>query len=52
MRTLDFEAVVIGSGCAGYNAADRLFDLGVKNIAVVTEGRVSRIATLTGLSYP
>ena len=39
MRTLDFEAVVIGSGCAGYNAADRLFDLGVKNIAVVTEGR-------------
>jgi len=33
--TLD--ALVIGSGCAGYNCADWLFDLGVKNIAIVTE---------------
>lgn len=32
------EAAVIGSGCAGYNAADWLFDLGVKDMAVFTEG--------------
>lgn len=48
MRTLDFEAVVIGSGCAGYNAADHLFDLGVKNIAVLTEGRLAGTSRNTG----
>lgn len=38
MKNFEFEAVVIGTGCAGYNAADWLFDLGVKNIAIITEG--------------
>ncbi len=38
MKIFDFDAIVIGSGCAGYNAADRLYDYGVTNIAVVTEG--------------
>ena len=33
-----YNTVVIGSGCAGFNAADWLYDLGVKNIALVTEG--------------
>ncbi len=33
-----YDAVVVGSGCAGFNAADSLYDLGVKNIALVTEG--------------
>lgn len=37
MRKYDFDAVVIGTGCAGYNCADWLYDLGVKNIAIVTE---------------
>ncbi len=32
------DTLVIGSGCAGFNALDTLFDLGVKNIAMVTEG--------------
>lgn len=36
MKVYKYEAVVIGSGCAGYNCADWLFDFGVKNIAVVT----------------
>ena len=31
MRSLEFDAVVIGTGCAGYNAADWLYDFGVKN---------------------
>ena len=34
--TLD--ALVIGSGCAGFNAADWLHTLGVSDIAIVTEG--------------
>ena len=37
MRNYDFDAVVIGTGCAGYNCADWLYDLGVKSIAIVTE---------------
>ena len=38
MKNLEFDAVVIGTGCAGYNAADWLYDLGVKNVAIITEG--------------
>lgn len=34
-HTLD--ALVIGSGCAGFNAADWLYDLGVTDVAMVTE---------------
>lgn len=32
------DAVVVGSGCAGLNAADWLHTLGRRNIAIVTEG--------------
>ncbi|MGN1009076.1 MAG: FAD-binding protein [Butyricicoccus sp.] len=32
------DALVIGSGCAGFNAADCLYDLGRRDIAIVTEG--------------
>lgn len=38
MKIYEYDAVVIGSGCAGFNCADWLFDFGVKNIAVITEG--------------
>ncbi|OQB15587.1 MAG: succinate dehydrogenase flavoprotein subunit [Firmicutes bacterium ADurb.Bin193] len=33
-----FNTVVVGSGAAGLNAADRLYSFGQKDIAVVTEG--------------
>lgn len=33
-----YDALVIGSGCAGLNAADTLHTLGYTNIALVTEG--------------
>ncbi len=33
-----FDAIVIGSGCAGLNCADWLKDFGVDKVAVVTEG--------------
>ncbi len=32
------KTVVIGSGCAGFNAADWLHDLGERDLALVTEG--------------
>ena len=36
VRVLD--TAVIGSGCAGFNAADWLWTLGRQNIAILTEG--------------
>ena len=32
------DALVVGTGCAGYNAADWLYDLGRTDVAIVTEG--------------
>ncbi len=46
MRT--YNTLIIGSGCAGYNAADRLYDLGVRNIAIITEGRLMGTSRNTG----
>jgi len=37
-RILSLDAVIVGSGCAGLNCADTLYELGVKNIAIITEG--------------
>lgn len=33
-----FHTIVVGSGCAGLNCADSLYDLGVTDVAIVTEG--------------
>lgn len=35
---VEFDTIVIGSGCAGLNAIDWLYDFGVEDIALVTEG--------------
>ncbi len=43
-----FHTIVIGTGCAGYNAADKLYELGVRDIAVVTEGRFMGTSRNTG----
>ena len=48
MKTYDFDAVVIGTGCAGYNCADWLFDLGYKNIAIMTERKNAGTSRNTG----
>ena len=32
------DALVVGTGCAGFNAADSLYDLGRTDVAIVTEG--------------
>lgn len=38
VSVLSIDTVVIGSGCAGFNAADTMYDLGKRDIALVTEG--------------
>lgn len=48
MKTLTYSAVVIGSGCAGYSCADRLYDFGVTDIALITEGRNMGTSRNTG----
>ncbi|MGM9539043.1 MAG: FAD-binding protein [Candidatus Onthomonas sp.] len=32
------DVLIVGSGCAGFNAADWLYDLGRRDIAILTEG--------------
>ena len=48
MIRYSFDAVVIGSGCAGYNCADWLYDLGYRNIALITEGKKCGTSRNTG----
>ena len=38
MDVVSLNTAIVGSGAAGLNAADRLFTLGQKDIAIVTEG--------------
>ena len=33
-----YHTIVVGTGAAGYNAADTLYNLGVTDIAILTEG--------------
>ena len=43
-----YHTLIIGTGCAGYNAADKLYELGVTDIAIVTEGRYMGTSRNTG----
>lgn len=43
-----YHTLIIGTGCAGYAAAERLYDLGVKDIAILTEGRRMGTSRNTG----
>lgn len=50
-RTLpvrSYDALVVGTGCAGYNAADRLYQYGVRDIAIVTDDRLAGTSRNTG----
>lgn len=38
IKTLTVDTAVIGTGCAGYNAADRLFHYGHEDLIILTEG--------------
>ncbi len=43
-----YHTLIIGTGCAGFNAADKLYDLGVTDIAIITEGRYMGTSRNTG----
>ncbi len=43
-----FDTLVIGSGCAGYSAADCLWDQGVRSLAILTENRLLGTSRNTG----
>ena len=43
-----YHTLIIGTGCAGYNAADKLYDFGVTDIAIITEGRCMGTSRNTG----
>ena len=43
-----YHTLIIGTGCAGYNAADRLYSFGVRDIAILTEGRLCGTSRNTG----
>lgn len=38
MRIYTYDAIVIGTGAAGYNAACRIQEMGMRSVAIVTEG--------------
>lgn len=48
MKIFEHKALVIGSGCAGYNCTDCLYEYGVKDVAIVTEGRNMGTSRNTG----
>ncbi|MBQ8407359.1 MAG: FAD-binding protein [Clostridia bacterium] len=43
-----YHTLIIGTGCAGFNAADKLYDLGIRDIAILTEGRTMGTSRNTG----
>lgn len=43
-----FDTIIIGSGAAGYGAADSLYKAGITDVAVVTENRLSGTSRNTG----
>jgi len=43
-----YHTLIIGTGCAGFNAADKLYDFGVRDIAIITEGRFMGTSRNTG----
>ena len=47
-RLYEYDTLVVGSGAAGFSAADRLFQYGQTNMALVTEGICSGTSRNTG----
>ena len=48
VRLISVNTVIVGTGAAGFNAADRLFQYGVKDIAIVTEHILAGTSRNTG----
>lgn len=43
-----YDAVVVGTGCAGFNAADRLYHYGRRDIAIITDHQKAGTSRNTG----
>lgn len=48
VKVRSYNTVIVGTGAAGYNAADRLYQFGQQDIAMVTENRLSGTSRNTG----
>lgn len=48
LNTYELNTVIVGSGAAGLNAADRLYTYGQKDIAIITEGMSMGTSRNTG----
>lgn len=48
MTVYSLHTMVVGSGAAGFNAADSLYNLGMKDIAMITEGKEMGTSRNTG----
>lgn len=48
LKSYSYNTIVVGTGAAGYNAADSLYQLGVKNIVVLSERILSGTSRNTG----
>lgn len=48
IQTRDVNTVIVGSGAAAYNAANRLWEKGVRDILMVTENRLAGTSRNTG----
>ena len=48
MKILSYDAVVVGTGAAGYNAAVRIAEIGKKSVCIVTEGVAMGTSRNTG----
>ena len=48
MDIFAFNTIVVGSGAAGFNTADRLYDFGQEDVAIITEGVTMGTSRNTG----
>ena len=48
VRSLSYNTLVIGTGASGYNAADTLYQLGVRKFAIISENIKSGTSRNTG----
>ena len=48
INVYSLNTVIVGTGCAGFNAADSLYSLGQQDIAIITEGRKMGTSRNTG----
>lgn len=48
IEVYSYNTIVVGTGAAGFNAADRLYSCGQKDIAIVTEGVMAGTSRNTG----